>query len=961
MRRTLLGIILGASVLLGGTISADLDAKLKKAADEDIFHVFILPKDQPDYPHLKDMFGKNKKGIADFLRDYASRTQKDILSFLNTRDDVSDVKSFWVANVIEARLSKAVILELSQRDDVGYIEEVPLVRITRARPKGHGGVPKTPGWNIQQINADDVWLMGYMGDGVIVGHMDTGVDYTHPALSGKWAGYWHDFVNGNSTPYDDNGHGTHTMGTILGGDGPGSFSEDIGVAPHAQFVAVKVFDDQGYGYGIMSGFNWYASLVADSGVPVRVINNSWGSPSSQSLSYWNAVLTWRSLGIIPVFSIGNDGPNSGTAGTPGNYPTVIGVGATDSGDNIASFSSRGPAPNMTPWNDTTYWSRPDWNLIKPDISAPGVSIRSSVPGGGYQGGYTWSGTSMAAPHITGVIALMLSRNPSLDFDTVYNILLNTAYHPSQGGMYPNNNYGWGRVDALAAVNAVPTLSIPLLVMTSYTIQSGDDDVLDPGETAEISVTITNLADSTAENTIGTLTTTCEYITLVDSVAEFGDVANGDTVSCDEPFQIQVAEDAPLGTTVDFTLNLTCNDSAYSYELHFSTFIGVERSDFLDVNAGNAVFTVTDIGALGFMSSDQSQGSGFIYPKDSVNLLYYGSFAAGNSWNYVVDAWYESGGSDDRDWEPLSEPDGRLYYMPDPPRLASEAVAGAFSDSGHASPRGLQAYQLAYAYTKPELSDFVIVEYVLKNAGSTNINDLYAAYFMDFDISQQYNSNQARIDTAYKTAYMWLNDYAGVVLLNPDVPANLSVIDNNTYVYPYQGMPDSIQIKFMDGTYHFESSSGPNDYSIMVSAGPFDLAPGDSQIVAFAVVGGTSDSTYLLHAAMADSVYHDSTLAAVNEATTPVARSANLKLEANVARDDVPIKFSIVRSEKVQLNIYDASGRLVRKLLNSELPAGSYSLKWNGLDDAGRPVRSGIYFVNVSVRNYRKTAKLILVR
>ncbi|MCD6087711.1 MAG: S8 family serine peptidase [Candidatus Hydrothermae bacterium] len=961
MRRTLIGIIIGASVIFGGTLSPELTSRLEKAHNSDIFHVFILPKDQPDYLHLKDMFGRDKKGIADFLRDYASRTQKDILSFLKSRDDVSDVKSFWVANVIEARLPKTVILELSQRDDVGYIEEVPVVKINRAAPDGQSSDPMTPGWNIQQINADDVWAMGHMGDGVIIGQMDTGVDYTHPALSGKWAGYWRDFVNGGSTPYDDNGHGTHTMGTILGGDGPGPDDNDIGVAPHAQFVAVKVFNNQGTGYNIMSGFNWYASIVADSGVPVRVVNNSWGSPSSTSLSFWNAVLTWRSLDIIPVFSIGNEGPNSSTAGTPGNYPTVIGVGATDSGDNIASFSSRGPAPNMTPWNDTTYWSRPDWNLIKPDISAPGVNIRSSVPGGGYQGGYAWSGTSMAAPHITGVIALMLSRNPSLDFDTVYNILLNTAYQPSQGGSYPNNNYGWGRVDALAAVNAVPVLNMPLLVMTGYTIQSGGNDVLDPGETADISVTITNLADSTAENTIGTLTTTCEYITLIDSVADFGNVANGDTVTCAEPFQIQVADDAPLGTTVDFTLNLTCNDGAYSYELHFSSFIGIERSDFLNVNAGNAIFTVTDIGALGYMSSDQAQGSGFIYPKNSVSLLYYGSFAAGNSWNYVVDAWYESGGYDDRDWEPLSNPDGRLYYMPDPPRLASEAVIGAFKDSGHSNPRGLEAHQLAYAYSKPELSDFAIVEYVLKNTGATNINDLYAAYFVDFDISQQYDSNLARIDTTYKTAYMWRSNYAGVVLLNPDEPANLSIIDNSIYVYPSQGMPDSIQIKFMDGTYHFESSQALKDYSIVVSAGPFDLAPGDSQIVAFAVVGGTSDSSYLAHAAMADSVYHDTTLAAVNEMSTPAVRNTNLKLEVNVARDDVPIKFSIPKGEKVQLNIYNASGRLVRRLLNAQLPAGSYSLKWNGMDDAGKPVRSGIYFVNIAAGNHRETARLLLVR
>jgi bacillopeptidase F len=254
------------------------------------------------------------------------------------------------------------------------------------------------------------------------------------------------------------------MGTILGGDGPGPFTNDIGVAPGATFVAARAF---WFGFGfdswILDCMEWIADLVSQ-GVNVRVVSNSWGYCDQTDLTFWNSVLTWRSLEIIPVFAIGNapncgysEPPPYGTATTPGNFPTVIGVGATDNYDNIASFSLRGPAPNQNPWNDPSYWGRSDWNLIKPDISAPGVNVRSSVPGGSYE---VYSGTSMACPHVAGVVALLLSKDPDLSYEEIYNVILDNAHQPSQGSPYPNNIYGWGRVDALAAINALPGPYLP---------------------------------------------------------------------------------------------------------------------------------------------------------------------------------------------------------------------------------------------------------------------------------------------------------------------------------------------------------------------------------------------------------------------------------------------------------------------------------------------------------------------
>ena len=246
-------------------------------------------------------------------------------------------------------------------------------------------------WNIIKVAAPTCWAAGYNGQGSIIAQTDTGVDTTHPALAGRYGGAWFDAINGRTNPYDDNGHGTHTMGTIMGLNG-------YGVAPGAQFVAAKVLNSGGSGSFVqcLNGLQWVANEKAS--VNIRAMSASWGVNTSVDTYFWNVCLTLKTVGILPVFANGNNGPGTGSVGTPGDFPTVLGVGATDSADNIASFSSRGPAPNVYPWNSSSFWYRPDWNLNKPDLSAPGVHVLSTWPGGSYQ---YLDGTSMATPHIAG--------------------------------------------------------------------------------------------------------------------------------------------------------------------------------------------------------------------------------------------------------------------------------------------------------------------------------------------------------------------------------------------------------------------------------------------------------------------------------------------------------------------------------------------------------------------------------
>jgi bacillopeptidase F len=311
-----------------------------------------------------------------------------------------------------------------------------------------------PEWNISMIGAPQCWNAGYTGDSIIIGIIDTGADTSHPSIRGKWLEpYWYDAVNDSPYPYDDDfGKGTMQLGIILGGDGNGPFIEDIGVAPSARFVACKGFP--GTYTTLLRCMDTIASWKRQ-GVNIRACCCGWGSPNQLDLAFWEACSVWKSLEILPIFAIGNSGPIPGTAGTPGNFPIAIGVGATNSSDDIASFSSRGPAPDTFPWNNTIYWYRPDWDLIKPDISAPGVSIRVPAPGGGYQ---LVNGTSFSAAHAVGAVLILCEANPNLSIREIYNLLLDYADEPPQGAPYPNNNYGWGRLNIWRALQAVLGIS-----------------------------------------------------------------------------------------------------------------------------------------------------------------------------------------------------------------------------------------------------------------------------------------------------------------------------------------------------------------------------------------------------------------------------------------------------------------------------------------------------------------------
>ena len=565
MRHILLIFLLAISAE-GGMITTNLREKLSGTSDYvDAMVIFKSPID------IRKMGRGRYKEKANILREVAKESQKNVLSYLEKNSkDVAHYRTFWVSNAIYVKARPYVIEEIANFPEVYLVKELSFWHIL-GKPSHSKGMLKTAlkdksvEWNIDKIKADSVWAYyGLSGEGVDVGILDTGIDPDHPALLGNFSGHFHDAVNHNTAPYDDHGHGTHVAGTIAGGDGPGSFTEDIGIAYNASLSSCKAFSSQGTGSdtSILECSEWFVSLKADSGVDIRVISNSWGGGHGETWMWDDIWNNWRGMDIIPVFAAGNSGPGAETVGSPGDYPIVIGVGATDNNDNIADFSSRGPAPDTGRYADTTYWSRPDWNFIKPDISAPGAGIRSSTPGGNYD---TWDGTSMATPHVTGVIALMLEKNPGLDYSEVYDIITNLAADHPAGHTYPNNDYGWGRINALLAVENTPSPNEPFLRVIRINVNdaSGNGDgVADPGEHVNIVVKLKNYG-LTVSNVNATLTLLPEFQdagSFDDNTSFYGDI-HQDSTSSGDGFGFTVDSGWRAGKSASFEIDIT-GDGGY---------------------------------------------------------------------------------------------------------------------------------------------------------------------------------------------------------------------------------------------------------------------------------------------------------------------------------------------------------------------------------------------------------------
>jgi subtilisin family serine protease len=471
----LLLLLVTASSAFAGRYSTAFPVYLSEHQNDVMVTAIVTMADQVDLRSLQDgLYAIHAdrqlwhETVVRALQAKATETQADLMSFLSDQASLGNVEKYtglWVGNVVIISAKPEVFDRIAAREDVDMVS--PDYAISNTQPVSRGGdEPSIAGHEIglERVAADQCWAMGITGDGRLVSSLDTGVQGDHPAFADRWAGLdpqysghpewaWFDPVTNTDFPFDSGQHGTHTMGTICGRST--TTADTVGIAIDAHWISCGVIDRGGIGPTVTNALLSFQWIVDPDGNPSTVwdvpdVNsNSWGVTTGHGYpdcdeTFWTVLDGCEAAGIVVVFAAGNEGPGATTLRRPADRATTdltsFSVAAVDGNDPdlpIADFSSRGPS-----------YCTPDGNeTFKPEISAPGVNVRSSVPGNGYQGG--WSGTSMATPHIAGIVALMRQANPNLTSEQVRQILLDTATDLGPEG--EDNSYGMGIANAYEAV------------------------------------------------------------------------------------------------------------------------------------------------------------------------------------------------------------------------------------------------------------------------------------------------------------------------------------------------------------------------------------------------------------------------------------------------------------------------------------------------------------------------------
>ncbi|MBW7905573.1 MAG: S8 family serine peptidase [Phycisphaerae bacterium] len=472
--------LLAGAAALAGDIEPNLENLLVNTPQDEHVSVLVYLRDRVDIAALDRQLSVAKADratrnhtVITALQSRAALTQRDLVGALSAmqRDGrVASFQPFWIVNAFRVDARPEAVRALAVRADVEmvYINyPIDLIEMPDsdavappARP-GSNGLFAAPEIGLVVIRAPEAWAAGYTGQGVVVANIDTGVAGGHESLASRWRGLqseyaghpewaWLDpYLGDNSFPYDQNGHGTHTMGTICGG-APG---DEIGVAPGSTWIAAapidRSFSIQQTVTDAIESFQW---MVNPDGNPDTVwdvphaCGNSWGLttfhgyPPCDQL-FWSYIDASEAAGTAQVFAAGNEGASGlrrpgDRAMDPYRSTAVAAVDAGAAGWPIANFSSRGP----------TYCTPDGSAAIKPDVAAPGVNVRSAAPGGGYT---QKNGTSMATPHVVGALALVLQACPDLGVDAAKQILYDTCLDRGTPGK--DNLYGYGIIDVYAAV------------------------------------------------------------------------------------------------------------------------------------------------------------------------------------------------------------------------------------------------------------------------------------------------------------------------------------------------------------------------------------------------------------------------------------------------------------------------------------------------------------------------------
>ncbi len=872
--------------------------------------------------------------------------------FLTEHSSVS-TRRLWIVPAYTARLPVSRIADLALLDGVKMVVQDaelvydPPVRTEPTSPRMASSVSAA----LELLNIRPLWQQGLNGQGTLVCNFDTGVEWDHPALADKWRGNraplgecWFSKVNPDSPPSDRSGHGTHTMGIIVGAVG----GDTVGVAPGAEWISAGVIDQgrplQTTLSDIIEAFQWAINPDGDAGtsddVP-DVISNSWGVPKGLFApcddTFTEILETVEAAGIVTIFAVGNEGPDPMSVRNPADWAgtplSAFSVGAVDQSGQIAGFSSRGPSS-----------CNPD--AIKPEVVAPGVAIRSCARGGGF---VTMQGTSQAAPFIAGLVALMRQYNPEATVSQIKTALIEAAVDKGETG--EDNAYGHGLVDGARLLDYLPAPGVPDFALVRKEI--GGDGVPMPGETFDLRITLSNAAANTPS--VQARLSAYHDAPVRTDVAESGFYfgSGGILAANFAPFTLTVDSSAHHGAVANLMLILSRTDGVVLDTLDLTVSIGIEPKGYvITQNTADVSFSVSDFAQYGL-------GAGSIYPaggegfrfRGGENLLYEaGIVIARNSLQLSSSLRDSDGGIRQSDFSAREH----LTQLQDGGDGGDHAVS-ELTDNYSEIPIPVTVTQDVVTWA--DASPVIMFNYMVRNTSLERLTNLSFGFLADFDLSP-------------------LGD--NLVCEGPDGAIVQSAADGSgpmVALVPLAGLSRVTALHNDGGKQGFEadqlyslllggdisSATASGDAMFMVNTDAQDIDPNRYFQVAFALVVGETESDIEEAVARAREKFDLST--GINDLYTDV-----LPVEVHLAQNypnpfnpTTAIAFELSRSSDVSLVVFNALGRKVTTLLDGTLPAGPHEVVWDGVDHSGNPVATGVYFYRLSSESTSKTRKMLLLK
>jgi subtilisin family serine protease len=894
--------------------------------------------------HLRKLAANRQSALLDDLADSRCGTK------------TSTIKSYWISNLVRVRTDREGLLTLAERADVARIypnATVDLIAPIVAAGDAPADVTAATA-SLDAIGARQAWMQGITGKGRLIASIDTGVEGIHPALQDSWRGRqgdtaaaWFD-PNDAAAPMDNNGHGTHVMGIMVGKNG----SDTIGVAPDAEWICAAVID-RGSSLAatiadILDALEWVVDPDGDPSttddVP-DVVCNSWGI-SQQIISpcdsvFFQAIDNVEAMGIVCIFAAGNEGPNSMTirnpadhAGSPTSAFSIGAVNTTVEGYPVPSFSSRGP-------------SACDGYSVKPEIGAPGVAIYSAWKGQTYR---LMNGTSMAAPFVAASVALMRQYNPELTPEEIKQALLLTASDIGDPG--EDNESGHGLLNLEAALAAVAPALGPEVAVANFAGDAHGDAIVAPGETVPLTVALTG-SQSDAHNVVGELTPLDAGVTADVSEAYYGTIPAGATVdNVDAPFVISVAQSVSIGDTLTFQLTVSGDPAMDARTDTLALVCGLPANgDIGSLTNGAIEMSLTNFGMLGAGPGSQfdANGEGWRRTTEVSNVLYEAALMVTSAAGGLADA---SRGSalDFAPLEPVTtglDPEGFSY------------ATALFDDSRAQNPQGAEIAERVAMY--PDLPAVTFVEWTVTNRSVSTMAATQCGLLVDIDLPLVGVSSERAMPVSFPGGFYNVADIgsrvAGLVALSDNL-ASLRHFQNSGGKL---SLSESEKLQAMTPGSN-DPDGGWGDAFVILASTPADLEPDESLTLTLAFVMADSPEQFMTAAADARNRWLDVT--GVLSDQDDQAQLPRLNLAQNFPNPFNPetvIAYSLASPGHVRLEVFNLLGQSVDILVDGWNPAGRNTVSWDGTDAAGNAAASGVYFYRLTADNEIVTKKMVLLR